>query len=420
MLVDGGRTATATAVSASGALDPWITPTPKILVLTLLNTELPLAWSAMTPNGAAIGGALDRLRERASGDLAAVTRELTALDDVGLSRALDAVAGEIHASSVQLAALDGQGMADLVRGEIASRGTPEVVKASPAGLTWGADRRVWGRYQAQRTTFAAGATHGADAEISGFALGTDWTLGDHWLVGIGGGYTRGDLAVDGLADSSDYTAPRAFGYLGYAARRWVAHVGTSLAHTGTTSGRTLLFTARLPDAFGGAPVFGGVDREATSTPSGVATDLWGDWALPVRLGAWMTHPSVGVRYARYANHAWTESGADALSLSAADRTIVSAQTDLGLHVMRAIGRFRPNVSATYRRELSNGRTTTAFQLSNLADGNFVVDGLPFARDNLTARTGFTFTLEPFDLSLLLEVRRAPGQTNHAIQFGVRF
>ena len=50
-----------------------------------------------------------------------VTRELTALDDSALAGALDSVAGEIHASSIQLTALDGYTAGALVRDEIAAR-----------------------------------------------------------------------------------------------------------------------------------------------------------------------------------------------------------------------------------------------------------------------------------------------------------
>jgi uncharacterized protein YhjY with autotransporter beta-barrel domain len=251
-------------------------------------------------------------------------------------------------------------------------------------------------------------------------LGADWTLTDRWGFGLGGGYTQGNLALHGLAESSDHTAPRAFGYVGYARSRWNAHVGASLARNAFAIRRTFLFTARLPEALGGRPVFGGVDREATSRSAGVTTEVWGDWAFPVRLGAWAFRPTTGLRYARYARRGWTETGADALSLSAPDQALASAQADVGLHVSRAAGPFRPNASAAYRRELTEGRTATTLRLSDRADGVFVVNGLLFPRNALTARTGFTFQTGRFDVSLAYEARHAPSQTRQAIQFGVGF
>jgi outer membrane autotransporter protein len=196
-------------------------------------------------------------------------------------------------------------------------------------------------------------------------------------------------------------------------------VGGSLAHNAYDVRRTFAFTALLPEAFGGGPLFGGVNREATSTPDGTATDLWGDWAFPVRLGAWSIRPSAGLRYARYATRAWTETGADALSLSAPDQAIHSAQGDLGLRAGRSTGRFRPNASATYRRELTNGTTPTTLLLSDRA-GLFLINGLPLTREALTTRAGLTFQTEHTDLSFEYELRRAPNQTRQAIQFGMGF
>jgi len=100
--------------------------------------------------------------------------------------------------------------------------------------------------------------------------------------------------------------------------------------------------------------------------------------------------------------------------------IASAQADVRVRVGRAIGRFRPNASAAYRRELTDGRTSTLLQLSDRADGVFVVDGLLLARDTLTARTGFMLQVDYFDLELAYEARHAPHQTRHGIQFSVGF
>src|SRR5205814_426489 len=167
---------------------------------------------------------------------------------------------------------------------------------------------------------------------SGFAVGADWPWADRWLIGAGAGYTAGNLSLDGLSESSDYTAPRAFGYMGYLASRWTARLGASVAHNGYVTRRAFGFTAVLPEAFGGGPIFGGMNREATSRPTGLATDLWADWEAPIRLDAWEMRPSVSLRYARYVRSAWSESGAGSLSLSAREEMVPSAQAEAGLRV----------------------------------------------------------------------------------------
>ncbi|MBK5297394.1 MAG: autotransporter-associated beta strand repeat-containing protein, partial [Vicinamibacteria bacterium] len=417
---DGGIRGTAEVASTNAALEPWATSTSQTLVVTLLNTALPLASYAATANGGAIGGAFDRLRASASGDLAAVTRELTALDDDGLSRALDAAGGEIHASAVQLAALDGAASTDVIREEIASRGTLEVAGAAPAGWSRSTGRRAWGRAQVQDTTFSADTAHGGRAQIVGLMFGGDWTRADGWLVGIGGGYSTGDLALSGLTESSSYRAPRAFWYGGYAGTRWSVQAGGSLAHTAYDVRRTIAFSARLPEAFGGVPLFGGVNRLATSAPAGVATDVWSSWAHRIRVREWAVRPSTGLRYARYARRAWTERDAGALSLSAPDQTVSSMQADLGVHLARTTGRLRPFAATAARRELTDGLTATTLQLSDTSDGLFVVNGLRLARNNVSARVGFTFQAQALEVSLAYEARHALSQTGQAVQLAVGF
>jgi uncharacterized protein with beta-barrel porin domain len=176
----------------------------------------------------------------------------------------------------------------------------------------------------------------------------------------------------------------------------------------------------LPDALGAATLFGGVDREASSSIAGPSTDFWGDWSFPVPLGGWTLQPGVGLRYARYARHAWSESGADALSLSAQDQFLGSSQADFGVRVMRASGRFRPNASAAYRRELTSGQTSTTLQLTDRPDGIFTINGIPLSPDTLTMRAGFVIQGARVDLSLAYEARRAFNQTRQAVQFGAGF
>ena len=85
-----------------------------------------------------------------------------------------------------------------------------------------------------------------------------------------------------------------------------------------------------------------------------------------------------------------------------------------------MGRIRPNVSAAYRRELTTGRTSAILQLSDQSNGRFLVDGLPFARDTLTARVGGALKTNRIDLSATYEARAAAGQTRQLIAFGLGF
>jgi autotransporter-associated beta strand protein len=415
----GGVTGTAKATSTQSALDAWATTTADELVITLLNTDVSLATSATTMNGGAIGTAFDRIRGRATGDFANVVRELTALDDPGLDAALGAVAGEIHASAVQLAALDGESVTDLIRSRSASRGAVEGMPAA-SGQSFSLGHGLWSRLQTERTEFASSSLHGGTAQTSGFVVGMNRPLADRWSAGLGGSYSWGNLGLERLQESSAYTAPRVFGSVGYENDRWTLHAGASLARTSYDTRRSFLFTARLPEAFGSTAIFGGVNRVSTSKPTGIATDVWGDWAVPLQLGTWSVRPTAALRYARYARGPWTEHGADALSLSAPDQFVASAQSDAGIHLARVTGLVRPTASATYRRELTSGRTTSSLQLGNLADGGFQVDGVPFAQDTFMVRTGLTFQTDNLDMSVGFDFKRSSGQTRQGLQIGLGF
>ena len=419
---NGGLTGTATTTSNTATLEPWLTRTDSTLFVTLLRTDLPLQPYATTTNGAAVGHAFDELRPAATGDLANVTRELTALDDPALAAALDAVSGEIHASALQLAALDGEAVMDLVRDEVGRRAAPGEFDADtpiPPMSPSRPRRHVWSQLHGQRSTFdGASSAHGGDARLQGFAVGADWPLLNGWFVGVGGAYTTGKLTLDGLAESSDFTAPRALGYIGYANNRWTAHVGTSIAHTAYKTRRTFSFAARTP--LGDDLLFGGVDRQATSAPSGLAAEFWGEERIDVRIGSWYVYPSAGLRYARYDRRAWTEDGADALSLAAPDQAFSLKQADVGLWLGRARGRFRPEASTTYRRGLGDRRTTASLELSGLGNGLFVVDGLPLAQDTFVGRAGLTLQTQSVRVSLAYELQRAQSQLRQAIQFSLGF
>ena len=418
---DGGLTGIATAVSDVPSLEPWLTSTDTTLFMTLLRTDLPLQRYATTVNGAAIGNAFDRLRRNASGDLAGVTRELTALDDPMLASTLDALSGEIHASSRQLEALDGEASMDLVRGEIATRTAraPDVRFMRASQSPGDPPSHWWTQFDAQQATFGGTpSAHGAEATLHRFAFGTHRTVIQKWLVGVGGGYTTGKMNLDGLAESSDFTAPRAFGYFGYKKDRWTTHIGTSLTRTTYDSRRAVRFAALTP--LGDALLFGGVDRQPTSHSTGLATDVWSEQRLDAAMGSWSISPSVGLRYARAGRHAWSENGADALSLSAPSGAFSSMQGDGGVAIARTAGRFRPLAAATYRRQLSNVNNAATLMLSGSTDGAFVVGGLPLARDTFVGRAGMTVRAGSSDLSLIYEWRGARAQTRQAFQFSLGF
>src|SRR5579871_4781193 len=415
-----GLSGTVALHSTDPSIDTVVTPVGNTLVLSLLDMNAPLAAAATTGNAVRAGAAIDRIKAGATGDLANVVRELTALDDGSLSSALAAAAGEIHASDVQMAALDAEAITDLVQGRMTDRRVVREHAQATSGR-WQLGRQWWAQLVGQTARFdATSDAHGGDATLGGVAVGMDQTLGQGWLVGVGGSYERGTLTLNGTTASSDFTAPRVLAYAGRTAGAWTLRAGSSLAWAANDTSRHMVFAATLAPVFGGQPLFAGVDRTATSAQRGLTTDVWSDVQSEAVAGGWAFQPRAGIRYAHFANDAWSESDAGALSLAAPAQATASAQADGGIRIARATGSVSPFGVFTYRRELTDGATTTAVQLTTNAAGEFTVDGLPFARDTVLVGGGVRMPLGRGDLSVTYQLRHADGQTRHTASVGIGF
>ena len=414
----GGVSGTAAATTSIASLDPTLTARGQSLVLTLLNTALPLVPFATTASGTSVGSVFDRLRPIATGDLSVVIRELTALDDAALGLALDATAGEVHATATVLSAFDGEAVTNVVRRELATRGASET--GTSAMRQWPVGTRFWTRFYAQDTSLASGSAHGADARLSGFVAGVDRTFSSRWFAGAGAGYSTGDLAVDFLTDSADYSTPRGLGYVGVSGSRWIVYGGASVARNAYDIQRSLTFAAVFPDSLGGGPIFGGIDRLATMRVTGLATEVWADAAFVSHLGQFEFRPSAGLRAARFGRNAAAEAGADSLSLTSPEQSIASRQATVGISANHSMGRLRLSGSGGYQRELTDGRTTATLQVSDHARGLYTIEGASLALNAVTADAAVTLQLKGVQLSLGYEAKHARGETRQGIQLGLRF
>ena len=73
---------------------------------------------------------------------------------------------------------------------------PETSTGTGIARLWPNGPRAWVSFQGQQTELNA-SSGGADARLSGVLAGADGTLGERWFAGVGGGYTTGDLSLDG-------------------------------------------------------------------------------------------------------------------------------------------------------------------------------------------------------------------------------
>jgi autotransporter-associated beta strand protein len=386
------------------------------LFVTMLNLGVPLA-SAANPQFSSVGGALDHLKGDMSGDRGFVVRELLALDDDELNDALRVVAGEVHASNRHMIIRSSETFTDLIRNDITERDH----EAEEGESGWGGDRVRWfGQFSRERASFdpREGAVGGV-VDLSDGAGGFQFKVSDRFLVGGGGGFGFGSMSLDGLAAGSDFSAPRAFGVVGFKPKGFGIRGGGSFSRSKAKSNRRIVIIATLPQEFGGAPLTGGIDREAVSEEVTVQSDQWSEYADHQDFGTYRLDYMVGVRRARFARDGFAETGAGALSLESDGDTLNLTDTDVKVHWWRRKGGIRPYLETLFRRS-SGFPHALPVEFAEDEDSDFETAGLPMGQNAFASRMGVTFVRKIGSFTFEYRIRKASGQTVQSGDLRFRF
>lgn len=414
-----GLTLNNTDVSTSNAaVQPVLKQDANSLFVTLLNLQIPLAGAVTNPNAIAVGQSIDKFKLAATGDRALVARELTGLDDNALNLALEEIAGAVHASSQQLAILDSEAFTDTVRDELTARDH----ERGDGQAGWGGERiRWWSEFTGEHGSLGAeGGARGGTINLGGGASGFDFRPAERWVFGAGGGFGAGHMAINGLNAATDFKAPRAFGYVGFKPHGFGINAGGSAARSTSKTRRTIAFVATLPAELGGDILLGGIDRAAQSEETAVLSDQWSEYADNLDVRTYTIDWNVGVRRARFARSGFTETGAGSLSLQALDQVLSLTQSDAKFHVWRRKGSIRPFGEMKYRREVTDGKTTTALRFADAPDSDYKVEGLPVPGNTVAGRGGVTFMTRLGAVTVEYEFNKAPGQSRQGAHLRVRF
>jgi autotransporter-associated beta strand protein len=406
---DGLRLTNTSAVTDRPTLVPILTPVPTSLYVLLLNYEIPLTITASTPNAAGVAAAIDRFKTVATGDTALVVQELTALNDNELRVALDTIAGEIHASSTHLGIIDSEAFSDLVRAGVNAR------DREGTGERWS----WWTELRGERGTFEDDGVHGGKVNLGGGASGFDYRPPGRWIFGAGGGFAKGDMTINNVPASTDYQAPRAFGYAGFRPQSFGITGGISTARSRSKTDRRIAFAAGLPQ-LGLDLLTGGIDREARAEETSLLSDEWGEYADNLNVKSYRVDWNFGIRHARFARNGFSEEGAGALALTAIDQVLNLRQADVKLHVWRRQGNLRPFAETMFRREMSDAETRTALKFTDTPDSEFDADGLPVPGNAFTGRFGVSWMTLFGALTFEYQIKRAPNQSRQAFDVRMRF
>ena len=378
------------------------------LFVTLLNLHVPLQ-SVSGPGTAAPAAAIDRGKLRATGDGAFVARELTALDDRSLGDALEQIGGQLHASVLQTAVQDTETVSDLVRDQLQARQAEDV-----------AEVRWWGETACQRANYdRTSQARGGHSDICTGAGGADRRISDRWTVGGGGSFTGGNMNLDGMGNG-DYSAPRAFGYLGFKPKAVGVRAGGSTSHSSYSTQRHIQFQALLPAVLGGEALSEGVDRVAEAKQNGTTADAWSELHDSRKIKTYTLEGLFGLRRARVSRGNFSEDGAIALDLNVAEQILNLTQTDLKVHLWRREGTYRPFADFNFRHELTTGQMSADLSFDGFPDSNFTIEGIGVPNNSYSGRGGVTMVTLIGQATLAYEFKVAPGQKRQTLGFRVRF
>lgn len=418
----GGVTGTFSSVASNYAfLAPSLSYNTNNVFLTL---TLAFANGGQTPNQQAAGGALDQAVTGASGDTALVIGTLAGLSATLGPAALDAISGQpyadfgttnVNGGMLFMNAL-GQQMA-MARGATGSgtrQALPEACDVTACEETspwsvWGSGLGGLGSVQGNGN--ASTLTY----NFGGAAAGLDYRIDPRFLIGIGAGYTHGTQWVNGFYGQgwSDSVSVAAYGSFTQAGFYLDALAG--YAYSGNQMQRQILIPG-LPGR--------------TANGSTGANAFLGQAEAGYKIGVYApAHASITpfgrLQVASVTQNAFSEWGANALSLNVAQQTTNSLRSTLGADLAASIaldaGRSVDlGLRLGWLHEYADTARPITTAFAGAPSAAFTVWGATPQRDS--AVIGFsaaTAVASNAQLYLRYDGEVGGGTDNHALNLGVR-
>lgn len=381
----GGVTGTfGTVTSAFAFLDPSLSYDTNNVFLTLTRNNTDFASVGMTRNQKAVGGGLDTIASTDPLSLA-----LLGFSAPEARAAFDAMSGEAHASHKGTMLEE----SEFMRGAMNTRlrgafdETPQPVRtASAAGATaytapetgraafWGNAYGAWGE------TDSDGNAAKAERTSSGFLMGGDVPLGEHWRAGISAGVGRAETDVDGRSSSAGSDSYQIGAYGG---ARWQAlsvRFGTSYSRHYVETSRQVVFPGYNENL--------SADYEAASfqTFGEVGRKFGGDTAS--------LEPFLNLAYTHLETDDFSENGGStaltvASSKDSVTQTLLGTRTDIRLEWGdEAVTSL--NLMAGWQHAWGDIEPLTEATLADSAP--FTIAGVPLAEDAAVIEAGLSAAL----------------------------
>jgi uncharacterized protein with beta-barrel porin domain len=381
-----------------------------------------------TANQRAVGYALDQSYANATGDFATVIGALANLSTTQASPALNAISGQPYANfgSVNVAN-NAQFMNTLGQQMTLARGGPgsgsgsgqrqALAEACDVSACDGASRfSVWGSAlgglgSVQGDGNASTLTY----NFGGAAAGIDYRLDPHFLVGLGAGYTGGTQWVDSFMGKGSSNTVSVAAYGSFTQAGFYADALAGYAYSNNQMQRQIQISGLQPRTANGSA---GANQFLGQVETG--------YKVPIHAPAAATMtPFARLQVSSINQAAFSEWGADALSLNVAQQTTTSVRTTLGADLAGAIGlsdtrTLDLGLRLGWLHEYANTARPITAAFAGAPSAAFTVYGATPQRDS--AVIGFsasTTVAAATQLYLRYDGDVGSGSDNHALNVGVR-
>jgi outer membrane autotransporter protein len=423
----GGVTGTYAGVTSNFA---FLTPTLSydandvFLTLSLSQTAFTPSFLALTPNQRAVGVSLNQSVATASGDFAAVLGVIAGLNTVQGPLALNTISGEPYAdfgtlntnSSMMFMNALGQQMANARGAATAGQRQAlaqacEIESCDAVGPLSAWASALGGLGSVLGDTNASTLTY----NFGGAAAGIDYRLDPRFLVGIGVGYTHGTQWVNSFMGQgwSDSVSVAAYGSFTQGGLYLDALAG--YAYFNNQLQRQIL----IPGL-----------QQRTATGSTGANQFLGQIEAGYKVGVYAPAQATITPFGRFqissvTQNAFSESGAQSLSLNVAQQTTNSQRTTIGADLGSSIGlgnerKLDLAVRLGWMHEFADVARPITAAFAGAPGNSFTVFGAtPLRNAAVVGLQATTNIAAATQIYLRYDGEIATGTDNHALNIGVR-
>ena len=354
-----------------------------------------------TANQRAVANALDSLdptdpdNQDTNSPIARAFLDLNTAEEV--RAAADAISGEVHASLKGALTETGQRQVAAVNRRMAARSGNLSSRADRDNGEWIIGYGAWGE------TDATPGTARMETDLRGVLYGVDRALGDHWRLGVLGGYSQTNVTQRARLSSASVDTLSAGLYGGAEAGAWGLGFGAIHNWHAVDTGRT--FTNYSPERL-------------SARYDARSWQLFAKAGHKVQVGGLMLEPFAGVSHTGLATDGFSESGGDAALISSSD-TDNTTFTTLGLRsAMVLLDTVHVRGMAGWRHAFGDTEPSSTHTLSGSSP--FTVTGAPIAEDALVAEFGIEAGLtDNAFLGVAYKDRYSDADAAHGFNAGLR-